>query len=251
MLMWGGISKDRFIVNFLESVTVKELWKSASIWCSYVNTVAYFLGPFCIYLRNSLQTSSTVTRNRFWPPFPVCKMILTKSYTHQLLHTFPTAYYASHALNRIKIRSWSSVDFLDNILSFLLAGDKTNSFIISLKLFDIDVWNVSDTRRRQNMFADLVHMSDRWKTSCRSHTCVNSSLEYIRRHSHMSLRCTAALYLQFTHSVVVAFRFVVVRNTEFALAERGSRDQQQKHILLHCRRKPRTNEHELNITSSN
>jgi len=35
-LRWGGIFNDCFIANFLETVTVKEFWKSASIWRSYV-----------------------------------------------------------------------------------------------------------------------------------------------------------------------------------------------------------------------
>ena len=34
-LRWGGIFNNCFIANFLENVTVKELWKSASIWRSY------------------------------------------------------------------------------------------------------------------------------------------------------------------------------------------------------------------------
>ena len=33
-LRWGGIFNDRFIANFSEHVTVKEFWKSASIWRS-------------------------------------------------------------------------------------------------------------------------------------------------------------------------------------------------------------------------
>jgi len=35
-LRWVGIFNDCFIANFLENVTVKEFWKSASIWRSYV-----------------------------------------------------------------------------------------------------------------------------------------------------------------------------------------------------------------------
>ena len=35
-LRWGGIFNDHFVANFLENVTVKEFWKSASIWRSYV-----------------------------------------------------------------------------------------------------------------------------------------------------------------------------------------------------------------------
>jgi len=35
-LRWGGIFNDCFIANFLENVTMKEFWKSASIWQSYV-----------------------------------------------------------------------------------------------------------------------------------------------------------------------------------------------------------------------
>ena len=37
-LRWGGIFNDCFIANFLENVTVKEFWKSARIWRSYVWT---------------------------------------------------------------------------------------------------------------------------------------------------------------------------------------------------------------------
>jgi len=45
-LRWGGIFNDCFIANFLENATVNELWKSASIWRSYVSTTqAYFFWP--------------------------------------------------------------------------------------------------------------------------------------------------------------------------------------------------------------
>jgi len=45
------------------------------------------------------------------------------------------------------------------------------------------------------MLNNLAHMWGPWKTSYRSHTCVNSSLEYRLRRSHTWLRCTAVPYL--------------------------------------------------------
>ena len=44
----GGIFNDCFIANFLENVTVKEFWKSASIWRSCRLCMLTFFGPPCI-----------------------------------------------------------------------------------------------------------------------------------------------------------------------------------------------------------
>ena len=48
-LRWGGIFSDRFIANFLPSLTVNEFWKSVNIWRSYAQeySVSFFDSP-CI-----------------------------------------------------------------------------------------------------------------------------------------------------------------------------------------------------------
>jgi len=55
-LRWGGIFNDSFIATFQENVIVKEFWKSASIWRSYVQTtLAYFFWDHPVYRPTKLN----------------------------------------------------------------------------------------------------------------------------------------------------------------------------------------------------
>jgi len=63
-LRWGGIFNDRFIANFLENVTVKEFWKSATIWRSYVPKALGYMYAKIEYV--SVRTYLSKNRIRVW-----------------------------------------------------------------------------------------------------------------------------------------------------------------------------------------